>query len=275
MSIFYPLYAPSVAKRRRRGYNEAEVRAMHEIDRERFGAFVAGLRKERGLTQKELAQRIYVSDKAVSKWERGAGMPDISMLMPLAQALDVTVAELLEGRRIEPEEPVSARQAEELVQKALNLRDGARMSPQSRKHWGGIYGICLAVSLALTLMCWLRYGVYGTTYDAYVLLVALSGGFGAYFCFGVRERLPAFYDENKVNGIVDGPFRMNVPGIYFNNRNWPHILFWLRMWCLGVMVAVPLIWPLFIDRKSWAITAYVLVILSLLAAVYIPGKKYE
>ena len=44
---------------------------MFEIDKERFGAFVAQLRKEKGLMQKELAQMLYVSDKAVSKWERG------------------------------------------------------------------------------------------------------------------------------------------------------------------------------------------------------------
>ncbi len=44
---------------------------MESIDKGRFGAFVSALRKEEGLTQKELAQRLFVSDKAVSKWERG------------------------------------------------------------------------------------------------------------------------------------------------------------------------------------------------------------
>ncbi|MBM6974327.1 helix-turn-helix transcriptional regulator [Intestinimonas butyriciproducens] len=44
---------------------------MHEIDRERFGTFLAQLRREKGMTQRELADRLYVSDKAVSKWERG------------------------------------------------------------------------------------------------------------------------------------------------------------------------------------------------------------
>ena len=43
---------------------------MHAIDKEQFGAFVAGLRKEKAMTQRDLAQKLYVSDKAVSKWER-------------------------------------------------------------------------------------------------------------------------------------------------------------------------------------------------------------
>ena len=50
------------------------------MDNIRFGSFVAQLRKERGLTQKELAQRLHVTDKAVSKWETGRGFPDLKLL---------------------------------------------------------------------------------------------------------------------------------------------------------------------------------------------------
>lgn len=56
---------------------------MYTIDKERFGQFVAQLRREKGLTQKELAQKLYLSDKAVSKWERGLSIPDVALLPPL------------------------------------------------------------------------------------------------------------------------------------------------------------------------------------------------
>ena len=68
---------------------------------EKFGAFVALCRKEKNMTQLELAQELKVTDKAVSRWERGKGFPDISLLVPLAEALDITVLELMNSERRE------------------------------------------------------------------------------------------------------------------------------------------------------------------------------
>ena len=64
------------------------------------GAAIKSLRETKKLTQEELAERIHVSAKAVSKWETGKGFPDISLLEPLAKALDVSVIELLSGEDI-------------------------------------------------------------------------------------------------------------------------------------------------------------------------------
>ena len=95
----------------------------YEIDRAAFGAFVATQRKEKGYTQKELADRLFVSDKAVSKWERGLSFPDISLLVPLSQTLDVTVMELLQGRKFEAERKDDLRldlsEVEQLVKRAV------------------------------------------------------------------------------------------------------------------------------------------------------------
>ena len=64
------------------------------------GGVIRALREERGLTQAQLAARIAVSDKAVSKWETGRGLPDITLLEPLAASLGVSVLELLRGEPV-------------------------------------------------------------------------------------------------------------------------------------------------------------------------------
>ena len=67
------------------------------------GKFIAELRKEKGMTQEQLGDRLGVNSRSVSRWENGHGMPDISLLLELADVLGVTVQELLEGSRREIE----------------------------------------------------------------------------------------------------------------------------------------------------------------------------
>ena len=73
------------------------------MDREKTGALIAAARKARGLTQKELAERLHISDRAVSKWERGLGSPDLSLLPALSLQLGVDLAGLLSGGLPEPD----------------------------------------------------------------------------------------------------------------------------------------------------------------------------
>lgn len=75
------------------------------------------LRKEKSMTQKELASRLLVSDKAVSKWETGNSMLDIILLVPLADVLEVTVTELPECKRIEKTDSLDADRTDEIVKK--------------------------------------------------------------------------------------------------------------------------------------------------------------
>lgn len=79
---------------------------MDQISNEKVGQFIACLRREQQLTQRQLAERLYVSDKAVSKWERGESLPSVALLMPLARCLGVSVNELLNGSR-EPAQQLS------------------------------------------------------------------------------------------------------------------------------------------------------------------------
>lgn len=67
----------------------------------KLGAFIAQLRKEANMTQAELAQKLNVTTQAISKWERGKGLPDINTLEPLADALDVSIIEIMKAQRAE------------------------------------------------------------------------------------------------------------------------------------------------------------------------------
>lgn len=69
------------------------------MEAKELGQFIAAIRKEKQITQAELAKRLNVTDKAVSRWERGLGFPDINTLEPLADALGVTLTELMTCKR--------------------------------------------------------------------------------------------------------------------------------------------------------------------------------
>ena len=77
------------------------------MDSGKIGLFIKSLRKEKNYTQKELAKMIGVTDRAVSKWERGLGCPDISLLEDLSNILGVTISELLKGERRDSNDSIS------------------------------------------------------------------------------------------------------------------------------------------------------------------------
>lgn len=77
------------------------------MDNKKTGMLITQRRQELGLTQKELGERLHVSDRAVSKWERAAGFPDVSLLEPLADVLELSVLELIRGERLAAEEQPS------------------------------------------------------------------------------------------------------------------------------------------------------------------------
>ena len=70
---------------------------METFEKHSVGQTIAALRKKKGWTQVELAEKLQVSDKAVSKWERGISFPDITILIPLSEVLNVSLYDLLTG----------------------------------------------------------------------------------------------------------------------------------------------------------------------------------
>ena len=101
------------------------------MDAEKFGAFLQTRRRELGMTQVELAEKLYVTAKAVSRWERGVGFPDIKLLQPLADALEVSIVELMHGEKIEKE--LSREEASTLVTDTVQQIETQRQLNWKRK----------------------------------------------------------------------------------------------------------------------------------------------
>lgn len=74
------------------------------MDQIRIGRFIAEERKRKGYTQRQLSEKLGISDKTVSKWERGNGFPEVSLLLPLCGELDISVNELMSGKRVSEED---------------------------------------------------------------------------------------------------------------------------------------------------------------------------
>lgn len=118
---------------------------MNQID---TGKFIASCRKEKGMTQAQLAEKMNITDRAVSKWETGKSMPDSSIMLELCNILGVTVNELLSGERIEMdnyEEKVNENLIEMKKKEENSLNKNALISI--------IYTITMAIALSVCCIC--------------------------------------------------------------------------------------------------------------------------
>ncbi len=138
-------------------YREQQGRKRQNMEAKKFGQFIAGIRKEKKMTQAELAGKIHVTDKAISRWERGLGFPDIQTLEPLAQALGISVLELMRSERQETEkqdqQPEEFRYTQgEVAEMLQNAGDISRQQKKQDRDANVIAGIVLA---AITIIVWM------------------------------------------------------------------------------------------------------------------------
>lgn len=252
---------------------------MFEIDKKKFGLFVAELRKENGFTQKELAGRLFISDKAVSKWETGVSLPDTALLIPLAELLGISVTELLMCEKMTQSNTLEANKVEDLVKTAITYAgENTERAYQVKSKWIAFYGLSFFTGCMGIFMNYITKQPHFETLTTIMLLCAV---FGAYFCCFVKTKLPAFYDENEMNIFYDGPVRMHMPGLKFNNSNWPHMVKIIRICMCLCMVIFPIINFLMgniMCNMETDIGNYLLLLIFLCVffiPMYLVGKKYE
>ena len=138
------------------------------MDAHKLGQFIAELRKENNFTQIELANKLNVTDKAVSRWERGLGFPDINTLEPLALALGISLVELMQTKRNENADTISAKKAEELLLNTIHISN----APCSFAKISGITFLSVFAIIAVTVL-----GVSFTDFDKlnYIVLSIIFG----------------------------------------------------------------------------------------------------
>lgn len=164
------------------------------MDQIKIGKFIAKERKSKGYTQRELADILGISDKTVSKWERGNGFPEVSLLLPLCKELDISVNELLSGERVSEEE--YRRKAEENM---LNLVREAQESKKKIILSAMVAGLALVAAVPLVVISgvlemetWLRFVLIGigllVLATGIIIACILDRDAGAFECPECHER---------------------------------------------------------------------------------------
>lgn len=120
------------------------------MDQEKIGKFIAQLRREKNMTQIDLANKIGITDRAISKWETGRGMPDLSLIKPLCEELDISINELLSGEKLTKED--YNKKSEQIILRTLDTLD-KRVKSTKKTFKIVIASICFTVVLFVIAFC--------------------------------------------------------------------------------------------------------------------------
>ena len=132
------------------------------MNQEKIGKFIANLRKEKNMTQQELAKKLGVTDRAISKWENGRGLPDYSLLQDLCDTLSISINELFSGEKLSKEDYKT--KAEENMSKLIN----DNYSEKKKINWIiaiSVAVVYLSISIlfdiwAYSWIIWVGYSIY-------------------------------------------------------------------------------------------------------------------
>ena len=193
------------------------------MNSQKTGQLIAQQRGALGLTQKQLASQLHISDRTVSRWERGVGFPDLSLLEPLADALGLSVIELLRGEHLPPEQQPTP-QTEHTARDVLNSAEEMVRKTARRFRWL-LTALAALVVLAGAVCLWLA----ARAIPAYVPETITTGEYelirelleqeeitahfadGATFSFDMSFS-SQYQDRVQVNGQHAGYFTISILG---------------------------------------------------------------
>lgn len=154
------------------------------MDQVKIGQFIAQMRNEVKLTQKELAQKIGISDKTISKWETGKSLPDISYLETLCNSLNINMNELISGERLS--ESVYSQRAEENIMDLMKENEQAKKGMRVRTGMGFLF-VGLTFVLIVFSMPYNAKGIVGGCLDLVSILMMVFLAFAEVFLSGKRK----------------------------------------------------------------------------------------
>ena len=143
------------------------------MNQEKIGKFIASCRKQKNITQQELAEKLGVSDRTIGNWENGRNMPDLSLFKPLCKELDISLNDFLSGEKVSKGE-----YQERLEENIINTIDYTSKKIKDRNHLIGIiliiFGVLIAVSAVAIFPSESSWGSIYSVFGAIISLIGVS-----------------------------------------------------------------------------------------------------
>ena len=141
------------------------------MNQEKIGKFILECRKEKKLTQAELAEKLGVTDKSISNWENGRNMPDLSLFKPLCELLDISINDLISGERVSKD-----KYQEKLEENIISTIDYTNKKLSKKNNIISIILIIFGVMFAITAMSiFPSESSWGSIYSVFGIILSLVG----------------------------------------------------------------------------------------------------
>ncbi len=187
------------------------------MDQKKTGAFIARCRKEKNLTQMQLAELLGITSQAVSKWENGRGMPDVSLLQPLCDVLGISLNELFSGEHISAEEYKG--KAEENISRLFKEKQIAGYKPVKY-----LFSICANVTLFVAATE-SAIGLAGSFFNS-TILIAMLINVCVWLILFLASMGKLVYDRRKLKNLkhtgacMDSEIEDMIPAVWIRAGNY-------------------------------------------------------
>jgi transcriptional regulator with XRE-family HTH domain len=147
------------------------MRGANFMNQDKIGKFIAEMRKEKNLTQVELAEKLGVSDRSISNWENGKNMPDLSLFRPLCNELDISLNDFLSGEKVQEKD-----YQEKLEENIINTIDYTNKKIENKNSFIGLILIVFGILISMTAVSiFPSESSWGSIYSVFGVIVSLIG----------------------------------------------------------------------------------------------------